>query len=162
MKAVFACGRFNPPTVGHRKMIERMSKVGKPVFIFATGSQDRLRNPLHLDQKLGFLRSMFPSVRIDTAINAFDAATKLRERGFETITFFCGEDRRDLGEALIAYGAADEITIVERTTEEASATQCRQEAARGDFDSFRNLIATRDIVLAKRVFDAVRASQGEE
>ena len=53
--AVITFGRFNPPTIGHAKMINRIVSVAKRngghAFIFASGSQDAKKNPLPYDEK---------------------------------------------------------------------------------------------------------------
>ena len=53
--AVFTFGRFNPPTIGHQKLLQAVlrtakSEGGKP-FIFGSHSQDKKKNPLSYKEK---------------------------------------------------------------------------------------------------------------
>ena len=48
--AVFAFGRFNPPTIGHEKLINAVIAVNQrergTAFIYGSHSQDSKKNPL--------------------------------------------------------------------------------------------------------------------
>ena len=52
--AVFAFGRFNPPTVGHQKLIQLVQATAKKVngkgFIFLSHSQNAKKDPLSFNQ----------------------------------------------------------------------------------------------------------------
>ena len=47
--AVFSFGRFNPPTIGHGKLVDKLNKVSKSVkgdpMIFTSHSNDKRKNP---------------------------------------------------------------------------------------------------------------------
>ncbi len=45
---VFSFGRFNPPTVGHEKLLDAVAKVarGSKYMVFASQSNDAKKNPL--------------------------------------------------------------------------------------------------------------------
>ena len=68
-KAFYAVGRFQPPTIGHAKMIESLIQMSKDAgarpFVFVSSAQgtgkERVKNPLTSDVKVSFLRKMFPS-----------------------------------------------------------------------------------------------------
>ena len=61
--AVFTFGRFNPPTVGHEKLItatETAAKgVGGDYFVYPSHSQDTKKNPLTQAQKIKYMKLMF-------------------------------------------------------------------------------------------------------
>ena len=61
--AVFSFGRFNPPTIGHELLINKVSKVASrnraDAFIFPSGSQDAKKNPLDYDEKIKYMKKMF-------------------------------------------------------------------------------------------------------
>ena len=75
----FTFGRFNPPTTGHQKLMDKIAKVakGKDYKIYASNSVDPKKNPLSYKDKIRFMRKMFPkharsimmSPKIKTAIN---------------------------------------------------------------------------------------------
>jgi hypothetical protein len=57
-----AFGRFNPPTVGHGKLLAAARKAaqGEDMKIYPSRSQDPKKNPLDPDMKVGFMKKMFP------------------------------------------------------------------------------------------------------
>lgn len=97
----FTFGRFNPPTVGHEKLIEKVHAVSKGAYrIYASQSHDAKKNPVSYTDKIKFMRKMFPrharniisDVKIKTA---FDALDSLYEQGYRQVTFVVGSDRVD-------------------------------------------------------------------
>ena len=61
---VFGFGRFNPPTTGHEKLIEKVASVAgsNPFFIYpshTTGPKD----PLPHAKKVAWMRKMFPKYK---------------------------------------------------------------------------------------------------
>ena len=62
--AVFTFGRFNPPTIGHQKLLQATTRVarkeGGKAHIFGSHSQDKKKNPLTHTQKMHYLSKMFP------------------------------------------------------------------------------------------------------
>ena len=59
---VFTFGRFNPPTTGHEKLIEKVKKIagGDDYYIFPSHSQNNKKDPLPLAKKVAYMRDMFP------------------------------------------------------------------------------------------------------
>ncbi len=119
-RTVFTFGRFNPPTMGHKALIEAViatamkdperwegMEAGAPppppadayIFPSSTLSQPR-RNPLTVEQKIAIIERAFPEpgiVRIidTTEINSpVFALRALREAGYTDITVVVGEDDR--------------------------------------------------------------------
>ena len=47
--AVFTFGRFNPPTTGHAKLVDKLKKEsrGDDVLLFTSHSNDKQKNPLN-------------------------------------------------------------------------------------------------------------------
>lgn len=95
----FTFGRFNPPTVGHEKLITKVHEVSKGAYrIYASQSSDPKKNPLSYTDKIKFMRKMFPrharNIISDTKIKtAFDALDSLYEQGYRQVTFVVGSDR---------------------------------------------------------------------
>ena len=58
----FTFGRMNPPTIGHGKVFEALSKKAgrNPYRIFLSQSQDPKKNPLPYTDKVKAVRKMFP------------------------------------------------------------------------------------------------------
>lgn len=103
----FTFGRFNPPTIGHEKLIEKVHSVSKGTYrIYASQSNDAKKNPLGYVEKIKFLRKMFPrharNIISDTKIKtAFDVLDSLYEQGYRQVTFVVGSDRVDEFETLL-------------------------------------------------------------
>ena len=97
----FTFGRFNPPTIGHEKLIDKVHSVSKGAYrIYASQSSDPKKNPLSYTDKIKFMRKMFPrharSIISDTKIKtAFDALDSLYQQGYRQVTFVVGSDRVD-------------------------------------------------------------------
>ena len=54
-------GRFNPPTVGHQKLLDQAKSISKgDLKIYPSRSFDPKKNPLDPDQKTGLMKQMFP------------------------------------------------------------------------------------------------------
>ena len=51
----FTFGRFNPPTVGHEKLIKKVASASSAFKIFLSRSEDKKKNPLSPRTKLCFL-----------------------------------------------------------------------------------------------------------
>ena len=60
--AVFAFGRFNPPTIGHEKLIHKVEDTAKSVggeaHIIASHSEGTGKNPLPKEKKVGYLKKV--------------------------------------------------------------------------------------------------------
>ena len=99
-EASFVFGRFNPPTIGHEKLFDKLkSQARSGVYrIYSSKSVDPKKNPLQFKDKIKFLRKMFPkharSVMADKDVrNVLDIVVKLYEQGFTKVTMVAGSDR---------------------------------------------------------------------
>ena len=98
---VFTFGRFNPPTTGHMKLIEKIVKVAKQnsadYRIFLSRSQDSKKNPLKLKDKVKYLKLSAPkykgAIRSEEIVNVFDILVNLHEAGYEKVIMVVGSDR---------------------------------------------------------------------
>lgn len=77
MKVAYTVGRFQPPTIGHKMLIESTINAageGGKAYVFVSSAlgkgKDAARSPLTSAQKLPLLRNMFPSrvTFVDTAV----------------------------------------------------------------------------------------------
>ena len=61
---VFTFGRFNPPTVGHEKLITAVQSVartrGGDFFVYPSHSQDPKKNPLNQATKIKYMKKTKP------------------------------------------------------------------------------------------------------
>jgi nicotinamide mononucleotide adenylyltransferase len=67
--AVFAFGRFNPPTIGHQKLIEKVQSMARQVngkgFIFLTHTQNNKKDPLSFQEKQAYIRSQITDPNLE-------------------------------------------------------------------------------------------------
>ena len=59
--AVFAFGRMNPPTIGHKKLVDKMAGYPGDHYIFLTHTQKPKTDPLSFAEKVFFARRSFGS-----------------------------------------------------------------------------------------------------
>jgi len=96
----FTFGRMNPPTIGHGKLLDVLSrKAGKnPYKIYLSQSQDKNKNPLFYADKVKHSRKMFPkharSIMVNNKVKTpMDALTVLYDEGFVNVNMVAGSDR---------------------------------------------------------------------
>lgn len=182
----FSFGRFNPPTIGHGKLLDKMKTVsGQNSYrMYLSLSNDQKKNPLIYSDKVKWVRKLFPkhgrNIIYDTKlINVFSIATKLYNEGFTDVTMVVGSDRiREFKLLLDKYNGVkgrhgfynfDSINVVsagERDPDAEgvsgmSASKMRAAASDNDFTSFSkgipSSVSTKD---SKKLFNVVRSSMG--
>jgi nicotinic acid mononucleotide adenylyltransferase len=173
----FAFGRFNPPTIGHKKLIDTVVDAadGGDFYIFTSQSQDPDKNPLDYQTKVNFLKKLFPSIQdkivYDMTIkNVLQAADKLKANGYTDATFVCGSDRVPEFTKLLntwngmdktpRFGTLNIVSSGEREdgvegVEGVSASMAREFVKNNDFESFKGTVPNNP-QLAKELFDAVK------
>ena len=173
----FAFGRFNPPTVGHKKLIDTVvdASDGGDFYIFTSQSQDPDKNPLDYQTKVNFLKKLFPDIQdkivYDVSIkNVLQAADKLKANGYTDATFVCGSDRvPEFTKLLNAWNGMDKtprfgvLNIISSGEREdgvegvggVSASMAREFVKNTDFESFKGTVPNNP-QLAKELFDAVK------
>ena len=180
---MFAFGRFNPPTTGHAKLVDMMSRLAKKVqgdaLLFSSHSNDKKKNPLPHKVKVNYLRKFFgKKVKVPdvTARTVFEIANALYSQGYRSIYMVAGSDRiREFDALLKKYNGTkarhgfykfDEIQIVsagERDPDAEdvsgmSASKMRAAAEQGDFDSFKQGVANKQF--ADKLYKDVRKGMG--
>ena len=174
----FCFGRMNPPTIGHKQVLDTMKKQGGDMRIFVSQTQDKKKNPLDYGTKIKFIKEMFPEYAGDVVDNAGlntigKVASYLHEQGYNAVTFVAGSDRlEDMKNLLTQYNGVegkahgfydfevlDFVSSGEREdgaegVAGVSASGARLAAANNDFEAFKE--ATGAGELAKPLFAAVR------
>jgi hypothetical protein len=94
----FTFGRFNPPTIGHEKLINKVKSLPANDYkIYLSRSQDSKKNPLSPNQKLNVMKDMFPTHARNILLNptnmVLDIATDLYNKGYSDVIMVVGSDR---------------------------------------------------------------------
>lgn len=104
--AVYCAGRFQPPTIGHARIIETVIHIGQRYgaepFVFVSKSRGK-NDPLSSASKVAYLRKMFP-----TGVTFVDCGAQdkpcggpvlsnhwLQARGYEKTILVAGSDREE-------------------------------------------------------------------
>ncbi len=94
-------GRFNPPTIGHEKLLQAAEKAaqGGDFKIYPSRTQDAKKNPLDPDMKVSYMRKMFPKyeeqiVNDSEMISIFNVLTTAYEEGYKNVNIIVGADRQ--------------------------------------------------------------------
>jgi len=176
-----AFGRFNPPTVGHEKLLKSANKVaaGGDLKIYPSRTQDPKKNPLDPDMKISFMKKMFPDfeeniINDDEMKSIFNVLIAAAEAGYANVNIVVGSDRQAEFENLAQkYNGDlydfDLIRVVSAGVRDAdaegvsgmSASKMRKAVMDDDFESFRKgTPKTLDDGDARSLFDAVRQGMG--
>ena len=172
-------GRFNPPTVGHEKLLNTVSEQGADNYrIYPSRTVDPKKNPLEPDVKIDFMTKMFPNhadaiVNDGDMSNIFNVLSNLNQEGYSGVTMVVGSDRVSEFKSLLEKynGQAyefEELNVIsagERDpdaegVEGMSASKLRAMAAAGDLEGFAQGVPGGDIKLAEQLMMEVRAGMG--
>jgi len=172
-----AFGRFNPPTVGHGKLLSAAQKAaaGEDLKIYPSRSQDPKKNPLDPDMKISFMKKMFPEFEENIVNDSdmrtiFNVLTTADEDGYRNVNIVVGSDRQAEFENLATKYNGDlynfeNIRVISAGVRDAdaegvegmSASKMRKAVVDGDFDSFRRGTPKElDDGETQALFDAVR------
>lgn len=150
-------GRFNPPTVGHEKLLSMAKKAsaGGDFKVYPSRSQDAKKNPLDPDMKISFMKKMFSDyeeniINDPDMKNIFDVLTTANEDGYGNVNIVVGSDRQAEFENLAQkYNGQlyefDLIRVISAGVRDAdaegvegmSASKMRKAVMDDDFESFR-------------------------
>ena len=155
----FTFGRFNPPTIGHEKLLQKVASLGTEYKIFLSRSQDANKNPLSPSDKLKWMTTIFKSyashIMIIPTNMILELAAKIYSMGYTNITMVAGSDRvREFDTILNKYNGErnrhgfynfEKINVVsagERDPDEEgvtgmSASKLRDYVKKGDLKNFK-------------------------
>jgi len=162
--AIFTFGRFNPPTLGHEKLVVATANVarreGGEYFVYPSHSQDSKKNPLDQTTKVRYMKKMFPkhkeNIIISTGKTALEIASELHDKKYTNLVMVVGSDRvKEFQSLLDRYNGDDKIhgfydfdtikvvSAGERDPDAEgvsgmSASKMREAAVEGDFKTFRS------------------------
>ena len=176
-------GRFNPPTIGHEKLLDVSHKKGTGVHrIYATQSVDNKKNPLDWKTKVKYMRKVFPvharMILMDKKVKTiFDALVIAHNDGFKNLELVAGSDRVAEFEKLVSkyngtkgkhgfydFASIKVISAGERDpdaegAEGMSASKMRAAAAKNDLVAFTQGLPKK-FKDAEGLMNAVRSGMG--
>ena len=184
-KAVITFGRFNPPTVGHGKLIDALKKAssgGYQPLVYMSHSQDPKKNPLDYNTKQKWMNKFFGkkvTVVKSNARQIFQIVTELYTNGYTDLRMVVGSDRvREFDTLIRKYNGSkgkhgfynfDNIQIIsagERDPDSddlvsgMSASKMRQAAEEGDYESFKLGVASKFMTDQQLLYKEVRKGMG--
>ena len=159
---VFAFGRLQPPTIGHELLVNAVKQTAEqnhcPYVIYVSRTVgktpgEKLKNPLSIDQKMGYLTRMFPGTNFQPATDAvrtpIEAAKYLNQK-YRNIIMIAGGSRAEEFEKLLNdYNGRDynfdsiKVVKIDRDPDAddasgISGTKMRQAAMDDDFATFKS------------------------
>ena len=176
-----AFGRFNPPTIGHEKLLQAAEKAaqGGDLKIYPSRTQDAKKNPLDPDMKISYMRKMFPKyeeqiVNDNEMKSIFNVLTTAYEEGYKSVNIIVGADRQAEFENLANKYNKDlydfkQIRVISAGVRDAdaegvegmSASKMRKAVADNDFEAFkRGTPKSAKEGDVQAMYDAVRAGMG--
>jgi len=175
---VLAFGRFNPPTIGHEKLLRKVSQtLGDFKHVYLSKSQDSTKNPLTPTQKLQYMKSMFPQhrtmFRIPSSNMILDIVTDIFNSGFSNINFIAGSDRvsefqkladkyngKDYNYKSIKLVSSGERDPDAEGVSGMSASKMREMAKNNDYRNFKSGVPNLSASDSKALFTAVKKGMG--
>ncbi len=184
--AVFAFGRFNPPTIGHKKLLDTLEsaaqKANGKAYLFLSHKQNNKTDPLTHKEKSDYLKMFYPNLAIgDPAVKTIiQALQKIQAEGRTRIIMIAGSDRvQEFEKLLNQYNGKpdkagnelykfDDIKVIsagERDPDQdgatgASASKARELANKGQEHEFSKIIMGGNT--GKKLYDIIQGRLGEQ
>ena len=180
-KLVFAFGRFNPPTIGHAKLMKEVitqaRKNGANHIVYASASTDKRSNPLDQKTKVKFMKKMFRENKIKAAggtQRTFMEILKFYNKMYGEVIMVAGSDRIREFQALAdkyngtkeyEYKSVRVVSSGERDPDAEgvagmSASKMREMAKNNDFKTFKSGLVGLSDRESKKLFKAVKKGIG--
>jgi nicotinamide mononucleotide adenylyltransferase len=173
-----AFGRFNPPTIGHEKLLNTVASSSDDgdYIIVPSRTQDKKKNPLDADTKVSIMRQMFPQhsekiVNDNANRTIFDVLKKAHNDGYTNVRIVGGADRVKEFEKLAGNyngklyqfdnvevrSAGERDPDSEDDVTGMSASKQRKAAAEGDFKTFaKGIPSTMNQKQARELYNTIR------
>ena len=184
--AVFAFGRFNPPTIGHQKLIETVLATAKTAngkaFLFLSHKQNNKTDPLTFKEKQDYLKMFYPAIAIgDAGVKTIiQALQKIQSEGRTKLIMVVGSDRVDefskllnqyngkpdkQGNDLYKFDSIKVVNAGQRDPDQegaagASASKARELANKGQEQEFSRIILGGNS--GKKLYDIIQNRLAEQ
>ena len=179
---VIVFGRFNPPTVGHQKLLDAAANEAErskfDLRIYPSRSVDPKKNPLQPGAKIEYMQKMFPdyeeTIKDDAnAKTIFDVLVASSNNGYRAVTIVVGQDRLSEFQSLAQKYNGDlydfeELNVISAGArdpdaegiEGMSASKMRDAAAKDDFKAFAKGIPNIGNMDKKNLYNILQKSMG--
>jgi len=181
--AVIAFGRYNPPTIGHEKLIRKLTEVAKASggdgFLVPSHTQNNKKDPLSFEEKKQILKYITPAgiEILDSGSNLINLLQDLQTRGYNNVIHIAGSDRIPEFETLVGkyngkpdskgnvpfqfnsykFESAGERDPDSEGVEGMSASKLRKAALEGDYNLFKQgMSQTIPELLVNQTFNYIR------
>ena len=149
--------RANPPTIGHKKVIEKICSTAKSLncdsILFLSASHDRKKNPIPFRTRRDIIKSAIPEIEIHyTPVkDLYSMLNILSLRGYRTVYIVAGSDRIKEYEKfkkytnilnfdnIILVSAGERDKYSKQPVECVSATYLRELASQENAEEFKRL-----------------------
>ena len=184
--AVFAFGRFNPPTIGHKKLLDKVVSMTKQVngkgYLFLSQKQNNKTDPLTFNEKQDYLKKFYPEIVVgDAGVKTIiQALQKIQSEGRTRIVMVAGSDRvaefqkllnqyngkpDKQGNQLYKFDFIDVVSAGERDPDQegaagASASKARELANKGQEHEFSKIIMGGNA--GKKLYDIIQDRLGKQ
>jgi nicotinic acid mononucleotide adenylyltransferase len=184
--AVFAFGRFNPPTIGHKKLLDKLESMAEQVngkaYLFLSQKQNNKTDPLSYNEKEDYLKTFYPNLTVGdpTVKTIIQALQKIQAEGRTRIIMIAGSDRvmefqkllnqyngkpDKAGNDLYKFDSIDVVSAGERDPDQegasgASASKARELANKGQEHEFSKIIMGGDA--GKKLYQIIQDRLGKQ
>jgi hypothetical protein len=184
--AVFAFGRFNPPTIGHKKLLDKLESMTQQVngkaFLFLSHKQNNKTDPLNFKEKQAYIQQFYPNVAVGdpTANTIIKALQVIQAQGRTRIIMVAGSDRvaefqkllnqyngkpDKQGNDLYKFDYIDVVSAGERDPDQegasgASASKARELANKGQEHEFSKIVMGGNS--GKKLYDIIQDRIGTQ
>lgn len=186
--AVFAYGRFQPPTTGHEKLIKKVEdeaqRVGGTAHIVASHSEGTGKNPIPKEKKVELIKKITsPTTEVSHSTSEeptlLHQLSRLHRKGVRHITMVAGSDRVEEYRNLINkyngkkgthghfnFKSVNVVSAGHRDpdsegTEGISGTEIRRRARAGDIEGMKKGLPKALHPHAKEIADHIKAINEE-
>ena len=179
-KVVFTFGRMNPPTVGHQKLVDKVTAEAKKqsadARVYLSHTQNKKKDPLDYNSKVKYATKAFGSIVTKTnAKTIIQVLKELQSAGYTDVTLIVGSDRipefkklltkyngKDYSFNSINFTSAGQRDPDAEGVEGMSASKMRALAMEGDLASFKSGLPKALQASAKEIYNKLRNIMEEE
>ena len=156
---VLACGKFNPPNVGHELIVKAVKALAEQRsadhVIYASTFSDAKKNPLLVEKKLQYLNLIFPKTNfVESEKNLVDIVKSLKEN-YSNIILVTGAE---VPRALKKYN----VTVINTGESDPDESETiRSFASKGLYEQFKKALPSsiRDLD-SRRLMNDIRTGLG--